>query len=544
VGKYFCRESSYDDFSFWSKMNAKPVFIHSLFRSGSTYLFEVFRRSSEGYWCYQEPLNEHLLDRSDAAFWSDSQQQDSRVAYLRHPKLNKPYFFEFTQIKDIVLALFRPEFCFEMFFLTPGQQASELCSYIGELINHARGRAVLQCCRSVGRMNWARFQSDAIHIYLWRNPWDQWWSYKVDSYFDLTNLAVYGADRVPDFLMRIRAESGLTLSPYRDHLPDWSALQREIALHTDHVRSYLLFYALWLYGLIESRSAADVSVNIDMLSESAEYRGKVLARLSALGLTGIELSDANVPRSVYGEIDRSFFSEIEIKVHELFLKTGYKMADLEWILTERHSYLPFRQKPHFETILPEEARVTVEEIFKLRKIIQKYGAEFQDKKNFAIVLEAKAREVEYKAKASEVRAREIERRLNETEATLARIYRSKSWRLTAPLRESRLYVKGSLHFMGASISALRTLTRRIVRGVVRSVLMHLEARPQFKAMIISAIGRFPFLESRLRVFYRTYNRKQGSYGKHSSPQSGGDSFVGNRFRRQLELELSRRRRGY
>jgi len=35
-----------------------PIYIHSLFRAGSTYLFHVFRRSKAGYWCYQEPLHE------------------------------------------------------------------------------------------------------------------------------------------------------------------------------------------------------------------------------------------------------------------------------------------------------------------------------------------------------------------------------------------------------------------------------------------------------------------------------------------------------
>ena len=42
-------------------MNATPIFIHSLFRSGSTYLFKLCRSSPAGYWCYQEPLHEAVL---------------------------------------------------------------------------------------------------------------------------------------------------------------------------------------------------------------------------------------------------------------------------------------------------------------------------------------------------------------------------------------------------------------------------------------------------------------------------------------------------
>ncbi len=39
----------------------QPVFIHSLFRAGSTYIFKLFRESPAGYTAYQEPLHEVLI---------------------------------------------------------------------------------------------------------------------------------------------------------------------------------------------------------------------------------------------------------------------------------------------------------------------------------------------------------------------------------------------------------------------------------------------------------------------------------------------------
>ncbi|MEA3115191.1 MAG: hypothetical protein QOG58_4990, partial [Caballeronia sp.] len=42
-------------------LTKSPLFLHSLFRSGSTYLFEKFRRTDRFY-CYQEPCNEALID--------------------------------------------------------------------------------------------------------------------------------------------------------------------------------------------------------------------------------------------------------------------------------------------------------------------------------------------------------------------------------------------------------------------------------------------------------------------------------------------------
>ena len=79
-----------------------PIFIHSLFRSGSTYIFNVFRDSEAGYWCYQEPLNEHLLFASDAP--EKLLEIDKQTAsHLRHPVLKKPYFDEFfPSLKKLV----------------------------------------------------------------------------------------------------------------------------------------------------------------------------------------------------------------------------------------------------------------------------------------------------------------------------------------------------------------------------------------------------------------------------------------------------------
>lgn len=443
-------------------MNAKPIFIHSLFRSGSTYLFNVFRRSDEGYWCYHEPLHELLLDRSNDAFWMNFQEQDSMVDYLRHPKLDRPYYFEFSEIKEVIFSRFRPEFCYELFFLAPAQRSDELSLYLADLVTHSRGRPVLEFCRSIGRMRWARSKFDAVHIYLWRNPWDQWWSYKIDPYFDMTSLAVYGAKGLPDFLVRVRDQLGFALPEFQDHLPDWGTLQHKIALHADHTNSYFLFYALWVYGLLESQSAADLSMNIDRLSESPRYRSEVLARLSDLGVNGLDFSDSDVPQSVFGKNERSFFDEIEKKVHELLLKAGYEKADLDWVLAERENYLPFRQKQQYETTLPADAKVLAQDVFRLRKMIQRYAAEFQNKKNFALVLEAETQSGKNRSETAEgklaqsiervealegelantrkVRV-ELEQRLSAREQELVGLYRTLSWRMTRPLREANLVVK-------------------------------------------------------------------------------------------------------
>ncbi|MGC2164756.1 MAG: hypothetical protein WA632_01940, partial [Gallionella sp.] len=155
-----------------------PIFIHSFFRAGSTYLFNVFRRSDHGYWCYQEPEHEmlsHLNDNADELlkFGVDI------TCDLRHPTLIEPYFWEFCQIKDSLTGLFKKSFSYDNYFENPTKPLPEdQRKYFETLISAAKGRPVLQFCRSAGRIGAINNSFGGIHIHLWRDPRNQWWSFK------------------------------------------------------------------------------------------------------------------------------------------------------------------------------------------------------------------------------------------------------------------------------------------------------------------------------------------------------------------------------
>ncbi len=135
---------------------------------------------------------------------------------------------------------------------------------------------------------------------------------------------------------------------------------------------------------------------------------------------------------------------------------------------------------------------------------------------------------------------QLQQRLGAREAELAGVYGSLLWRMTTPLREANLLFKRFLRMIGTGISALTRLPRRVAQWVLFSVLMHLQARPERKARVVHALARFPFLDAQLRALYRT----QSCFAEHSSSQSVADSNMANRFRRQLELELIRRRQNH
>ena len=74
-------------------MNMAPVFIHSLFRTGSTYIWLKFR-NNEQYYCYYEPFHEVLsiLTRDVSNLLNEDLARD----VLGHPAIKKRYFFDKT----------------------------------------------------------------------------------------------------------------------------------------------------------------------------------------------------------------------------------------------------------------------------------------------------------------------------------------------------------------------------------------------------------------------------------------------------------------
>ncbi len=318
-------------------MTARPIFVHSLFRSGSTYVFGAFRRSAAGYWCYQEPLNEfvrHVADAPHRLLEIDAHDR----ALLRHPTMDKPYFWEFYQIRDAIAPLFRKEFSYDTFFTARTDPSfPALKSYLQCLIDNARGRPLLQCCRSFGRIAALRDAFAGTHIHLWRNPHDQWWSYQVGDYFDATTQLILNAADTPPILAAVKEICGVLDFHDRD-------VESEIAHARRHRlasrESYLSFYALWMYSFLQSEKVADLSINIDSLSTSNAYRQHILASLANQGIDALDFSDCSSAQAQFSANDIAFFTEAEERVHALFQIHSPATGPLEPALMLRAEHKP------------------------------------------------------------------------------------------------------------------------------------------------------------------------------------------------------------
>jgi len=314
--------------------NKQPIFIHSLFRAGSTYLFHVFRRSDADYYCYQEPLHEiSLYAKNNYGLLLN--ENDEKAILLRHPTLGKSYFFELYKVAEKCLPSLDQVSIYDSYFNADDDNHG--IEFWSNLINESLGRPVIQECRTSSRLGNIKSSLGGFHIYLWRNPWDQWWSHKVTEYFDAANQMFINTPKYPEIIARLRQEIGFIPCEI-DNIDDRIKWFMEHKLAQKD--SYLIFYILWLLGIREAQGHADIMVNIDRLSDSTEYRRQFTDDLMNSGVIGIDFSDCSIPQAIYTKEERIFFENIENKAHGLLLLSGISKNEIDHFLAIRQQYQP------------------------------------------------------------------------------------------------------------------------------------------------------------------------------------------------------------
>ena len=312
-----------------------PVFIHSLWRSGSTYLFSVFRRSNESYWNYQEPLNEAALYAKNNPEGLLSISTTETMRLLRHPLLASPYFLELYEIWEHWRVIISKPIIYDEYFDNIG--SDQLIKYLSALITHAKGRPIIHECRTACRIKAIKRRLGGFHLYLWRNPWDQWLSYKILNYFDITSQLILNAPIHPEAITRLKKEIGFTEFHHDDISLEFSHFNSK---RLSAGKSYLIFYLLWCLGLLEAMANADLLVNIDALSNSQSYKEEINKHLLHFNVLDIDFSDCKVPQRYYSDVNKAFFAVLEDRVHSIVLLSGYSKEQLTHLQGLRQSSEP------------------------------------------------------------------------------------------------------------------------------------------------------------------------------------------------------------
>ncbi|MCD4676212.1 MAG: hypothetical protein K8S18_09505 [Desulfobacula sp.] len=259
------------------KSRSKNIFIHSLFRTGSTYFWSTLKKNKNAV-CYYEPLNEQLLDKNKI-FILDN------INSNRHSGLVEHYFSDYKDAGDRFKYLKKPmvidEFCNVI-------SHKLLKAYINYLIkvNH-KTHNIFQFNRTSLRSKWFKKNfPESQNIYLYRNHKDQWKSI-VDQHFSgnpyFLNMNLLSVSKN---LNHAYFKPLLSLVHFPD-IPYYKNKNATASFNHDYNHSchyvfyltleehYLIHYYLWKIGYNYNRAHCNICIDMTRLNNDPEYQDEI-----------------------------------------------------------------------------------------------------------------------------------------------------------------------------------------------------------------------------------------------------------------------------
>ncbi len=275
------------------------IFLHSSFRSGSTWFWGRFR-AAPGVCAFYEPFHEQKAeltldvlvdDRSDG--WASG-----------HPDLDAPYNQEYMPLlaPPRGVPFYRRRFAYEAYYAT-GQDPQEK-AYINFLVGHAERsgkQAVLGFKRSFGRLRRLKAQCGGMHLVTLRNPWDQWVSFaeQMQSGNHYFSFRTYLIACVANWSGYASFFEGMPLFwPSGDTEQEGEESVRYAYFSLPDIARFRIFLRVFLLDFLLALPEADIVVDLDRLNDETVYRDEMTQRLrEGTGLkSGLDFDDCDLPR--------------------------------------------------------------------------------------------------------------------------------------------------------------------------------------------------------------------------------------------------------
>jgi len=266
-----------------------PVFVHSSFRTSSTWLWKHFR-DHPAFRAYYEIFHEALggLGMDGARSFQSDQWRS------RHPA-SAPYFLEFIPLMDPAGGIrgFADEPAVGACFFPDGGIDGNLSSgemkYVAGLIANAQGSdriPVLTCTRTLGRAGALKRKFGGTHILLHRNLFHQWNSFsgqhRTGNLYFLEYL----------FLVITRSRDDAFMELLRTFTPGGIETDFQAALESRYDDIFAIFTAWHVYMTLHAMRTADIVIDATRLAKDNNYRHLVEDEIRAATGQSLDLADA------------------------------------------------------------------------------------------------------------------------------------------------------------------------------------------------------------------------------------------------------------
>ncbi len=294
---------------------ARPIFIHAMWRTGSTYVWKKFR-DDPSYRAYLEPLHECLGRNREEV---QAASGPATRALLRHPPMDDFYFAEYPFTPDGGVEYFQKSLSYERYCLGQTEEDEDLRRYIGKLNEYAARhgqRAVFQFNRALLRAGWLAENFFGVHVLLLRSPLGVWKSFKSFE-------AGYFQTRICTILGQNQSKPPIKyLTPWLDfpHEKRETIDEEYDCYHSfagkNEDRLYPSFFDFYLLSMVHCAQHADCILDLEEISRNPAVRQAATDRLRELGIE-ISLADCNLPCYVPEGNDREWLEYEEFSPNYL-----------------------------------------------------------------------------------------------------------------------------------------------------------------------------------------------------------------------------------
>jgi glycosyltransferase involved in cell wall biosynthesis len=300
----------------------RPIFIHSLFRTGSTFLWTALR-SSPHQKTYYEPLHEELSYLSPETL---DRYKARHTLTTRHRLDGEWLFAEYEPLLQpgrVGVPGYRRQMAYESYADNSPQPVMR--AYFDHLIAQSGPRQpILKMTRSALRQRWFhREYPGAHHLYLTRDHREQWASYltfmtETARGFARNDAIICGLNKDRALVKPLNSLVNLVELPTSG---DFFTLYDEVFDRYSWADRYTLFYYLWLQGLLEAAATGSFIVDMNAVAAGRSQRMRLE---SYLGVRGAQVGMGHFEMTGYDHdlpLDAPEMSAIERRVEELLVAT-------------------------------------------------------------------------------------------------------------------------------------------------------------------------------------------------------------------------------